>query len=593
VPSLRNYLEMRAAAPANFSPDGSSVLVQSNLTGTMQLYRVPTGGGDLVPLTDFDEPVGGAYLPTGSDIVVSRDEGGNERHQLWLMADEPGADLRPLVNDPEHIHRVGGARRDGSLLSYSSNARNGVDFDVYVIEPAPGAEPRMVFDMGGWCAAGGFSPDGEWLAVARLTERNGDEDLYLVSVATGEVVHVSPHEDDAVCSFPSWRSDSSGFFFTTDQGRDRVAVASYDMAGRSWEYVLERHWDCSVSMNWPGTRLLLTTNDEGFTSAWLLDPSSLEVVGQVPLPGRGVASFGFSRDGRYLAYGFTSATVPGDVWLYDCEDGATVRLTQSPGEVDPAALVEPTLHRFASFDGEMVPAFLYGAPEQAGPVVVYIHGGPESQYVPSWNPLVQFFVARGFSVAAPNVRGSTGYGKRYHHLDDVHRRLDSVADLASLHQWLASQPGVDAGRAALFGGSYGGYMVLAGLAFQPELWAAGVDIVGISSLVTFLENTSAWRRKFREREYGSLEHDREFLESASPINFVDQMRAPLFIIHGANDPRVPLSEAEAIHKVLTDRGVRCELLVYQDEGHGLAKLKNRLDAYPRAADFLDSVLGVS
>jgi dipeptidyl aminopeptidase/acylaminoacyl peptidase len=451
----------------------------------------------------------------------------------------------------------------------------------------------MVFDRGGWCAAGGFSPDGEWLAVGRLTERNGDEDLYLVSVTTGEVVHVSPHEDDAVCSFPSWRSDSSGFFFTTDQGRDRVAVASYDMATRSWEYVLERHWDCSVTMNWPGTRLLLTTNDEGFTSAWLLDPSSLEVVGEVPLPGRGVASFGFSRDGRSLVYGFTSATVPGDVWLYDCEDAATVRLTQSPGEVDPAALVEPTLHRFASFDGEEVPVFLYGSPEQSGPVIVYIHGGPESQYVPSWNPLVQFFVARGFSVAAPNVRGSTGYGKRYHHLDDVGRRLDSVADLASLHEWLAAQPGVDAERAALFGGSYGGYMVLAGLAFQPQLWAAGVDIVGISSLVTFLENTSAWRRKFREREYGSLEHDREFLESASPINFVDQMRAPLFIIHGANDPRVPLSEAEAIHKVLTDRGVRCDLLVYPDEGHGLAKLKNRLDAYPRAADFLDSVLGVS
>jgi dipeptidyl aminopeptidase/acylaminoacyl peptidase len=210
--------------------------------------------------------------------------------------------------------------------------------------------------------------------------------------------------------------------------------------------------------------------------------------------------------------------------------------------------------------------------------------------VPSFNPLIQYFVARGFAVAAPNVRGSTGYGKRFHHLDDVRKRLDSVADLGALHDWLATLPGVDATKAAVMGGSYGGYMVLAGLAFQPERWAAGVDVVGISSLVTFLENTSPWRRKFREREYGSLEHDREFLESASPINRVDDMRAPLLIIHGANDPRVPLSEAEQIHKILSEKGVRCDLLVYEDEGHGLAKLKNRLDAYPKAADFLEDVL---
>jgi len=582
VPSLRNYLEMRVAAPVNFSPDGSQLLVQSNLTGTMQLYRVPPAGGGLVQLTDFDEPVGGAYLPVGGEIVLSRDEGGNERHQLWVMDDRPGAEPRPLVQDPEFIHRLGGVRRDGSLVSYASNSRNGVDFDVYVVPPSGAEPPRRVFDLGGWCSAGAFSPDGRWLAVLRLTERNGDNDLYLVDVVDGDVIHVSPHDDDAVFSGPSWLADSSAFYFTTDQGRDRVALARFELSLQSWEYVLERSWDCSVTMNWPGTRLLLKTNEEGFTQAWLLDPATLEVVDSVPLPGRGVAGFVFSRDGRHLAYDFTSAKVPGDVWLYDCETGATSRLTSSPrGEVGDGDLVEPEVHRFTSFDGEEVPVFVYGAGES---VVVLVHGGPEAQFTPTFNPLVQYFVSRGFQVAAPNVRGSTGYGKRYHHLDDVEKRLDSVRDLVALHGWLG------ASRVALMGGSYGGYMVLAGLAFYPGLWAAGVDIVGISSLVTFLENTSVWRRAFREREYGSLERDREFLESASPINFVDDMRAPLFIIHGANDPRVPVSEAEQIHKVLSDKGVRCELLVYEDEGHGLAKLRNRLDAYPRVADFLDSVL---
>ncbi len=185
----------------------------------------------------------------------------------------------------------------------------------------------------------------------------------------------------------------------------------------------------------------------------------------------------------------------------------------------------------------------------------------------------------------PNVRGSTGYGKRWYSADDGHRRLDSVADLAALHAYLP-ELGLDQARAALWGGSYGGYMVLAGLAFQPELWAAGVDIVGIASLVTFLENTSAYRRAYREREYGTLADDREFLHSVSPLTRVDDIRAPLFIIHGANDPRVPLSEAEQIHAAMTSRGRECELLVYADEGHGLAKRANRADAVPKALAFL-------
>ena len=223
--------------------------------------------------------------------------------------------------------------------------------------------------------------------------------------------------------------------------------------------------------------------------------------------------------------------------------------------------------------------------------MIEIHGGPESQRRPMWLPLVQYLVSSGFAVVQPNVRGSTGFGKRFEHLDDGRLRLDSVRDVVALHEWLVADSRFDAGRVALYGGSYGGYMVLAGLAFHPERWAAGIAVVPVSSFVTFLENTSDYRRRFREREYGSLEHDRDFLVEASPLTHVDRIRAPLFLIHGANDPRVPLGEAEQIHHALTDHGVRCELLVYEDEGHGLNKLANRLDAYPRAVAFLEDVLG--
>jgi dipeptidyl aminopeptidase/acylaminoacyl peptidase len=217
--------------------------------------------------------------------------------------------------------------------------------------------------------------------------------------------------------------------------------------------------------------------------------------------------------------------------------------------------------------------------------VLFVHGGPESQAKRMFTPFVQILAAAGHTVLVPNVRGSTGYGKRWYSLDDRERRLDSVADLAALHAYLP-ELGADPARAALWGASYGGYMVLAGLAFQPELWAAGVDIVGISSLVSFLENTSAYRRAYREREYGSLATDREFLYEASPLTRIDQIRAPLLVIHGANDPRVPLSEARQIHAELTSRGRECELLVYPDEGHGLARRPNKADAVPRALTFL-------
>jgi dipeptidyl aminopeptidase/acylaminoacyl peptidase len=228
-------------------------------------------------------------------------------------------------------------------------------------------------------------------------------------------------------------------------------------------------------------------------------------------------------------------------------------------------------------------------------VVVMVHGGPEAQFRPEWlpsfTPLTQYLVSRGYAVAAPNVRGSTGYGKRYEHLDDGRLRLDSVRDLAALHDWLASRPALDASRAVLYGRSYGGYLVLAGRAFQPAPWAAGIESVGISNLVTFLENTGEWRRAVREREYGRLDRDRDFLVEVSPLTHVERIRAPLFVQHGANDPRVPLSETEQIHDVLTRKGIRCELLVHEDEGHSIGKLPNRVATFERAVAFLEEVLG--
>ena len=623
VPDIRPYLEIRTAGPSGWSPDATKLLVSSDLPGSAQVHRLDLAAGgrlpvraeELVRVTDFPEPIGAGYLPAdpegrGRDLLLlATDDGGNERYQLYTAPDTPARplagpeDLEPLVVDPDHIHRPGGVTRDGRWLAYATNRGDGVAFDTWVRDLATGAE-RCVYATGGWTGPGGFSPDGRWLAVSELTTRPGDNRVFLVDLAAvGDVpagpddpavVELAPHDGSATVGTPAWLPDSSAFYFATDVGREFSGVARGTPDG-AWSYAVEPGWPTGCAVDWEGRHLIVAWNEDGRSRAELRDPGSLEVVGEILLPGAGVAGgFRATRDGRHIAFSYTSPLVPGDAWRHDTVTGGLDRLTESPCDVDPGSFVDAELVRVTSFDGLEVPAFVFrprdGVRRGPLPVVVVVHGGPESQYRPSFAPLTQYLVAQGFAVVAPNVRGSTGYGRSYQHLDDVEKRLDSVRDLAAVHDWLATQPDLDETRAALYGASYGGYMVLAGLAFQPDRWAAGVDIVGISNLVSFLENTAPWRRAFREREYGRLEHDRDLLVEMSPLTHVDAMRAPLFIVHGANDPRVPLSEAEQIHAVLTSRGVPCELRVYEDEGHGLAKLANRIDCYPRVAAFLHEAL---
>ena len=544
------------------------------MPGTRQLFTLPAAGGELVQLTDYAEPVDGFFLPDGR-VLVEIDEAGNERTQLHVLGEGP------LVSDPRFNHWTPHVSLDGALLAYTTNRRNGRDFDVIVRRLASGEE--QAFELGGYLNVDSISPDGRWVVAVRGNERAGDADLFLLGVDSGEVVHATPHEDAAEYGSTVWRGDS--FYAATNEGRDTFAIARFDLASRGWEVVVESRWDLACFGDDAGRNLLVAANEDGY--------SRLELDGEeVPLPGRGVAEhFVFSPDGTKLAFGFSTTTEPHQVWVHEFGSGESRKLTDL-GRVESGT--EPTLHRFESFDGESIPVFLF-RPQGDGPfpVVVTVHGGPEAQWLPwysqGFGALTQFLVSRGYAVAAPNVRGSSGYGKRFEHLDDVEKRLDSVADLASLHAWLAAQPEIDGSRAVVYGRSYGGYMVLAALAFQPELWAAGLECVGISSLRTFLENTSEYRRAVREREYGPLS-DPELLERLSPWSRLDAIRAPLFIEHGRNDPRVPVGESEAIHRELLGRGVRCELVVYEDEGHQIEKLPNRIDCFERMVSFLDEVL---
>lgn len=590
--------------------DRGRVLAGHDASGTVQLVELTpsAAGADAVPLTALPGAVTGRYLPGRRIAVVEHDDGGDENGQLsTLSIDQPGAvlpagldDLEPLARAPGVVHHLLDVRP--GRVYYSSNARNGVDFDVFVRDVAPGAADappgdRVLYADGGHVTEVAVAPDGERLVLTVSSLVAMSSHLVLVS-ADGQPTALTdlgaPGRHDRV----TWAPDGGSLVVTTDAETDTTLVSRYDLRRRRWMPVVA-HDDWDVS-GWPspdGRLLLAETLVDGESRLALHDATTGELLHTVDLPAAGSDAAGsvayaltdpvWFPDSAGVALSFTSPTVPGDVLLLDAHTGAVRPLTGGEAQLDGWPVALPTSHRVPAPDGEQVPCFHYPGRDGAasGSSVVVVHGGPEGQSVRCFNPLVQAMAGDGHAVLVPNVRGSTGYGRRWYSLDDGPRRLDSVADLAALHAWLP-EVGLDPARSALWGGSYGGYMVLAGLAFQPALWAAGVDIVGISSLVTFLENTSAYRRAVREREYGRLDTDRELLEAASPLPRIDQVRAPLFVIHGANDPRVPLSEAEQVVAAVRDRGLDCELRVYADEGHGLAKRRNRLDAYPPALAFV-------
>lgn len=586
-----------------FDVDGTGrVLAGSDASGSIQLVEI-TSDGAATPLTALPGAVSGRYLPGERTVVVQHDTDGNERSQLSLLRlDTPLTEpatvdtLEPLVHDSRHVHRLLDVL-PGRIV-YATNRRNEVDFDV-VIRSAFTGEEQVVYDRGGMVIDVAASPDSHYVVITLPGEQPMSDQVVLINtMPTTEDEHIVALTGAAEHSrhtHMSWLPDDSGIILTTNHGRDFTGIAQLDprTGHRSWLITSDDH-ELTGWLSPDGSTLLVQANDDGAARFSLHDAKSGELRQAVALPDDGWCAFPlpapvWSPDSRFVALSFSAPSVPGEVLLLSATSGEVRAVTDSVRQLEGARLVGPTAHRVPTHDGAEVPCFVYSPdvaqPRLDGSAVLIIHGGPEGQSVRSFNPIVQALVAQGHTVVVPNVRGSTGYGKRWYSADDVERRLDSVADLAAVHDWLPTL-GLDPRRAALWGGSYGGYMVLAGLAFQPNRWAAGVDIVGISSLTTFLENTAGYRRAHREREYGSPQENAEFLREASPLTRVESISAPLLVIHGANDPRVPLSEAEQLADAVRSKGLECELLVYGDEGHGLAKRTNRLDAYPRAAAFL-------
>ena len=596
---VREVLDVRVWTAFDID-DVGRVLAGNDELDSIQLVEIAPDG-TRTPLTDLPTRCSGRYVPGTRLVVVEHDNGGDERMQLSLLdLSEPLSrpagldDLQPLVADPAHMHNLQDVTE--TVLVYSTNRRNDIDMDVVVRDVATGEE-RVVYDEGGYVMGAVASHDGRSVVVNRLSLLPNSTVVGVTGASAGDAMRTLTDEHEhAHHEFVAWAPDDEAILMSSNHGREFAAVVRLSLDG-SWQTVAEDPANDLLCRAAPdGRALVVGTLADGAMSLAVHEATGVKRC-DVDLPADGMTEVVWAPDGSQFLVSTSTPTDPGSLYRVDAATGSTTVVVDGR-EAVPEGLRDrlsmPAVHRVPTPDGEQVPCFLYAAspegdPALAGASVVHVHGGPEAAANRIFSPVLHALSLLGFAVVVPNVRGSTGYGKRWYSMDDVDKRLDAVADLAAVHDWLPEQ-GLEPARSALWGASYGGYMVLAGVSMQPERWAAGVDIVGISSMVTLLENTSAYRRAFREREYGSLEKHHDLLVKTSPITYLDQMSAPLFVIHGANDPRVPLSEAKQITAAVEAKGIECELRVYDDEGHGLAKRVNRLDAYPAAMAFLARVL---
>ena len=594
-PELLRYLNVRYAGAGRFSADGREIAFTTNWTGTAQKWRIPVDGGFPQQITYFADSVDFCdYSPHDPLLMLCGvASGGNERTQLFFTSPD-GTRLKPLYPDQAVIHRAGDWSRDGSLIGLATNERDAQFFDVYVHDTVS-VQRRLVLAKDANLSAGAFSPDGRYMLVGEWIS-NFDNNIHLADLATGETSLLTPHAEPANYSSFSWAGDHT-LYFLSNEGREFTGLARMDTNERKLEWVMAPERDIEdLKVSDDGRYLAWSDNADGFGEVHIAALPGLEPLPDPRMP-RGVQRVGtFDRQGRYLLLQVSGPEGPTDLWRYELPGGATLRLTSSStGGLDPASFVQPRAVRYRSFDGLEISALLYEPqderPSGGWPAIVVAHGGPEGQVRPYFDPQTQLYLSKGVAVMLPNVRGSDGFGKRFSHLDDAELREDSVRDYLAAREWLVAEGIADPARIAISGASYGGYVVLAALTLYPGEWAAGVCSVGIANFITFLENTAPYRRPLREAEYGSLANDRAFLESISPIHKVDQVSAPLLLVHGLNDPRVPVGEAQQMYDALKSRGQDVELLTFPDEGHGIAKLENRAIAWQKELQFLGAHLG--
>jgi len=600
VPSytIQQFLATTLYTGGSFSPDGSKILVGSDQTGTFNAFAVPVTGGKPVQLTQSKvsavTPLG--YFPRDERFLYSSDQGGNENSHIYVQS--PDGSVRDLTpGDKLKADFLRWSEDDRSFF-FVTNERDPAAFDVYEMT-LDGFERTLLFKNEEGFLPGAISPDRRWVALTKTSGFN-DVDLYLHDRTTGKTTLLNPGDvPNTEISFQpkAFSLDGKSLFYITDKGSEFDYLVRYDLAtGKSTE-VLRPDWDVvSASYSREGKYFVATINNDARYDLRLFDASSLRPVPLPNLQQGSISGVFFSRDGNRMGF-YAEGTGPAELFVRDMATGQTRQLSRALPEIDPADLVQGEVVRFKSYDGVEVPGILYkphnASPQTRVPALLWVHGGPGGQATIGYSGFLQYLVNHGYAVYAINNRGSDGYGKTFNAMDDRKHGEADLDDCVASKKMLIGTGWVDPQRIGILGGSYGGFMVLAALAFRPQEFAVGVDLFGVANWPRTLESIPAYWEALRAslyHEMGDPAKDGERLRRISPLFHADKIERPLIVLQGANDPRVLKQESDDIVAAVRKKGVPVEYHVFENEGHGFQRKDTQEKAYTATLEFLDKYL---
>ncbi len=602
---LEEFFKTYRVSSLSFSPDEMEFVFVSDKTGKYQPYIMPVRGGAWKRLLETEDAVMGvSWCPVDRNVIfLLMDNKGDENFHIYKTTPDGGTQTDITPWEGKRAAMIGWSK-SGKYLYFNCNRRDDRYMDTYRLDVST-MQSEVVFENNTTFSVDAISPDDRVLILNEFLNVTASN-LHVYDIATKQTKPITTQDGGEVnYGFADFSPDGKTYYILTDKGSEFTKLVSYDTESSEWKDELVSDWDVeSASFSFKNSYFMTAINEGGLTKFDIRHFKSGKKLSLPPLPDAEIIPVGFSRSERYLRIYVNADNVPGDQYLLDLNSSELIKLTNlfDNGELRQDMLVESKLIHYTSFDGRQIPCWLY-LPSQASngksiPVVIDIHGGPMAQQKPFYNPWTQYLLSRGFAVAAPNVRGSTGYGKSYYLADDQKWGEDPLQDVVYLKKHLSSESGIDTSRTVIWGGSYGGYMVLAALTFAPEEFALGLDWVGPSNLFTLLASIPPYWEPYKAyfyREIGnpSNPEDSARMYKQSPVFFADRIQRPLFIVQGRNDPRVKVAESDQIVEAARKNGKEVEYMIFEDEGHGLRKRDNKLKAYGAMYDFMTLHLGMN
>jgi len=596
--TIEQFMNTVRIAGSSFSSDEKSILFHTNKTGIYNVYSVPVSGGALAQLTSStkESTYAVSYFPKDTRFLYRYDRGGNENEHLYLRElDGTERDLTP--GDKVKANFLGWSH-DRKTFFYSTNERDARFFDIYEM-PIDTFKPALIYKDELGLDFSAISNDKKYIAFQKNGASTADSDVFLYNTATKEMKNITAHTGDVANGAETFDVNSKYLYYLTDTGSEFRHVARYDLATGKSDVVEKTPWDVSYTyFSENGKYRVTAINEDARTKIKIYETASGKLVSLPQLPNADITGVIISPSERLMAFYLNGDRSPSNLYVYDFVTKKATKLTDSLNpEINPADLVDSQVIRYKSFDGVEIPSILY-KPKAASatskvPALVLVHGGPGGQTRVGYNPLTQYLVNHGYAVLGVNNRGSSGYGKSFFTSDDGKHGREPLWDCVEAKKYLASLGYVDEKKIGIAGGSYGGYMVLAALAFKPQEFAVGVDLFGVSNWVRTLQSIPPYWESFRKslyKEIGDPNTDLENLKAVSPLFHADKIVKPLIVLQGANDPRVIKPESDEIVENIKKRGGVVEYVLFDNEGHGFTKKANEIRAYKAILDFLDHYL---